>query len=332
VVLEQVREAQAAPPSQKNPRVPPELDRIVLRALARDVSQRYAHAAEVAEDLRRFLAVHGGGFSRRELGEYMRAAFAQEIQQEQERLRSFTVPTPPLPLGEGKGEGQPLHTAPPTPLPLGEGKGEGSGPATAPPVQAAPRRHSLRRRALAAVLSLAALAGAGAAGHALRREPAHGLVLLDVPAELRGLARVNVNGEDLGAPTAWPLLHRVAAGVVVLRVSAPGREPFTASVQVAEAPALTPVNAEPQARAPQVPLVVRTEPADAELLLDGRVVRAAGEARVYVGALAAGATVQLEVRAPGYRPHLQHLQPVAGEPLQLHARLQSEAVAGEQFP
>ncbi|HET9452305.1 MAG TPA: hypothetical protein VFO83_15550, partial [Aggregicoccus sp.] len=83
--------------------------------------------------------------------------------------------------------------------------------------------------------------GALAAGHALRREPPHGFVLLDVPAELRGVARVSVNGQDLGAPTAWPLLHRVAAGPAALRVSAPGLAPFTASVDVAEAPALTPV-------------------------------------------------------------------------------------------
>jgi hypothetical protein len=237
----------------------------------------------------------------------MRATFSEEIQQEQQRLRQFTMPIPPLPLGEGQGEGRRPSPAP-------------------------PRRHSLRRRALAAVISLAALGGAGAAGHALRREPPHGFVLLDVPAELRGLVRVNVNGEDLGVPITWPLLHKVPVGPGVLRVSAPGREPFLASVQVLEAPDLTKVNATPQLKAQQVPLVIRTEPADAELRLDGRVVPPAGEARVYVGALPAGSTVELEVRADGYLPHAQRLQPVAGEPLQLDARLQSEAVAGPQFP
>jgi serine/threonine-protein kinase len=40
------------PPSQLEPAVPPELERIILRALARDLNQRYSRAAELCRDLR----------------------------------------------------------------------------------------------------------------------------------------------------------------------------------------------------------------------------------------------------------------------------------------
>lgn len=44
------------PPSSYRPDISPELDRIVLRALERDVDRRYATAGEMARDLRRFVA------------------------------------------------------------------------------------------------------------------------------------------------------------------------------------------------------------------------------------------------------------------------------------
>ena len=41
-LMEKVRRADIDPPSKQNPRVPPELDAIVMRALARDPSERYS--------------------------------------------------------------------------------------------------------------------------------------------------------------------------------------------------------------------------------------------------------------------------------------------------
>ncbi|WP_370459052.1 serine/threonine-protein kinase [Aggregicoccus sp. 17bor-14] len=336
VVLEQVREAQVEPPSRRNPRIPAALERIVLRALAREPEARYASAGEVAGDLRSFLAAQPPYPTRAELAAYMQATFAEEMAQEQERLEAFlaarvdpsTLPTQlevpasrvlPLPLGEGRGEGSEPAPVHPTP--------------TAAPLTAGPRaRPASRRRALLAAASLALLAAAGAAGYRLLpREPAQGFLLVDVPPELRGLARVSVNGEDLGAPMQWPLLRRVAAGPALVQVTAPGREPFRTPVRVDPGTLPTRVDALPRAREVQVPLVVRTEPADAQLLLDGRVVREAGESREYVGALVAGTRARLEARAPGYRPLVQELAPEEGRPLQISARLESEAVAQEQI-
>jgi serine/threonine protein kinase len=51
LTIERVRRCDVPPPSQQNPMVPPELDAIILRALARDRDQRWATAADMADAL-----------------------------------------------------------------------------------------------------------------------------------------------------------------------------------------------------------------------------------------------------------------------------------------
>jgi hypothetical protein len=55
--LEQVKSAEAVPPSQLQPGLPRDLETITLKCLQKDPSRRYASAELLAEDLRRFL--HG---------------------------------------------------------------------------------------------------------------------------------------------------------------------------------------------------------------------------------------------------------------------------------
>jgi serine/threonine protein kinase len=51
LTIERVRRCEVPPPSQQNPMVPPELDAIILRALARDRDARWATAADMADAL-----------------------------------------------------------------------------------------------------------------------------------------------------------------------------------------------------------------------------------------------------------------------------------------
>lgn len=82
VTMERVRQAVAVPPSHRNPAVPPDLDQIVLTALARDRHQRYQTAAEMAEDLGRFLHTHGFSSNRKTLSAWVRIEFQAEYDTE----------------------------------------------------------------------------------------------------------------------------------------------------------------------------------------------------------------------------------------------------------
>lgn len=57
--VQQVKAAEIPSPSRINPAVPRDLERIVLRALARDLRQRYQTAQDFGDDLYQFLFSHG---------------------------------------------------------------------------------------------------------------------------------------------------------------------------------------------------------------------------------------------------------------------------------
>jgi serine/threonine protein kinase len=83
-LMERVRKAEVSPPSKFNRRVPPELDQIVLRALARDVADRYQTAEEFAVDLRRILQNYR--FVPDELKELVRGLFRADYHKEMEEI------------------------------------------------------------------------------------------------------------------------------------------------------------------------------------------------------------------------------------------------------
>ncbi len=66
--LEKVRNVEIQPPSSYNKKIPQELERVVLKALARDPDDRYANAIDLHDDLQSFLYSVGEFFSRKDLG------------------------------------------------------------------------------------------------------------------------------------------------------------------------------------------------------------------------------------------------------------------------
>jgi hypothetical protein len=68
------------PPSNFNRRVTPELDAISLKALARDVADRYQTAAQLAADLDALIA--GYRFDPKELRQFIRQLFRKEYAKE----------------------------------------------------------------------------------------------------------------------------------------------------------------------------------------------------------------------------------------------------------
>ena len=87
--LEKIRKAEVLPPSVFNSAVPPELDRIVLKALARDREERYQWASEFAEDLKKFSYSSGKIFTRQDMMNFMSEFFADELEEETAKLEEY---------------------------------------------------------------------------------------------------------------------------------------------------------------------------------------------------------------------------------------------------
>ncbi len=84
--LEKVRNAEVLPPSKVNPLVGESMEKIVLKALARDVEDRYQWASEMQEALHGFLLASDPVFTAKHLSTWMREQFAVEMKREEHVL------------------------------------------------------------------------------------------------------------------------------------------------------------------------------------------------------------------------------------------------------
>ena len=100
-LMEKVRKAEVPAPSDFNRRVTPELDAIVLRALSRDVADRYQTAAQFAAALDALIS--GYRFDPKELRQFMRQLFRKEYAKEVEDAQTSLDPPPPGPAGPPTG-------------------------------------------------------------------------------------------------------------------------------------------------------------------------------------------------------------------------------------
>ena len=84
--LEKVRNVEIVPPSSFNVGVPEKLERIVLKALEKNVEDRYQNAIDLHDDLQLFLHSVGQFASRKDLSAWMKRTFPVEAQDESEAL------------------------------------------------------------------------------------------------------------------------------------------------------------------------------------------------------------------------------------------------------
>ena len=80
--LEKVRNVEILPPSSFNKKIAPELERIVLKALAKEVEDRYQSAIDLHDDLQAYLYSTGEFYSRKDLASWMKRLFGQELEEE----------------------------------------------------------------------------------------------------------------------------------------------------------------------------------------------------------------------------------------------------------
>jgi serine/threonine protein kinase len=117
LTIERVRRCEVPPPSQQNPMVPPELDAIVLKALARNRDDRWATAADMADALDD--VVHAARFQPTHLAQLLHDLFpidggapsprlsvnaSSQVTNSSIRARSATIP-PVTRTGSGTGTG-----------------------------------------------------------------------------------------------------------------------------------------------------------------------------------------------------------------------------------
>jgi hypothetical protein len=93
--LEKVRNVEILPPSTYNRKIQPELERIVLKALAKDVEDRYQNAIDLHDELQAFVYTAGEFYSRKDLAGWMKDKWSQEIKEESARIASYRDMVPP---------------------------------------------------------------------------------------------------------------------------------------------------------------------------------------------------------------------------------------------
>lgn len=88
-ILRKVRDCQVPPIRKINPTVPPELERIVMKALAKDRNVRYQTAANFHRDLNRFLNTQYPDFSSQDFSHFIKENLKSDYQEGREKLVSF---------------------------------------------------------------------------------------------------------------------------------------------------------------------------------------------------------------------------------------------------
>src|SRR6185503_1683586 len=81
----------------------------VLKALAKDVEDRYQNAIDLHDELQAFVYTAGEFYSRKDLAAWMKGTFAREIEEETAKLEAYRQIAPP------PSEGKPRTTPPAAP-------------------------------------------------------------------------------------------------------------------------------------------------------------------------------------------------------------------------
>lgn len=116
--LEKVRNVEIMPPTAYNRNIPESLEKIILKALAKDADDRYQFSSEMAEDIQRFMISQGILFTRKDLGNFMKTLFADDIardnaQDESKKSASSLPPSVPAPVAPKKPISKPSQPVPP---------------------------------------------------------------------------------------------------------------------------------------------------------------------------------------------------------------------------
>jgi serine/threonine protein kinase len=87
--LEKVRNVDIRPPREINPNIPPAVEAVILKALAKDVEERYQWCSEMLADLQAFLMAQDVVFTAKSLSSWLKEVFSIEIDRERQQLEQY---------------------------------------------------------------------------------------------------------------------------------------------------------------------------------------------------------------------------------------------------
>ena len=93
--LQLVKEARVPRPSKYNPDIPPALDSIILKALARERSDRFDKASEFYAEITRFLVQNYPKFLPMDFSKWVKEIFAEDIKEEKKKREKINAELPP---------------------------------------------------------------------------------------------------------------------------------------------------------------------------------------------------------------------------------------------
>jgi serine/threonine protein kinase len=228
--LEKIKAVSIRPPSSMNPNIPQRLDELVMKALSKDLTSRYADARELQQDLLEYMYPSTPTAIQRSLALFMDQLFADDIMGERGRLEEGSKITKALYLQQQEREA----TRPPPPAP---GEWE-EGPSSSASLNPPPRRWPLFAMT---ALSLALFMGLGFAIWKLMQPPPEPQVIEVKVSPTTGAlvlrtqvpARFYYDGQLLGEGKTVVERGDLSPGEHKLRIEADGHEPYEEPVTVA---------------------------------------------------------------------------------------------------
>jgi serine/threonine protein kinase len=97
--LKMIQDCVITPPSKYNPRVVPDLERILMKGLSKDLKLRHQDAAAVNRDLQAFLAKFYPSYGQKEVSDLIHRVFSEEIVAEKKRLEESLRQSVPFSQG-----------------------------------------------------------------------------------------------------------------------------------------------------------------------------------------------------------------------------------------
>ena len=87
--LEKVRNVDIQRPRDVNPNIPEAVERVIMKALAKDVDERYQWCSEMLADLQQFLMGQDVVFTAKSLSSWLKEVFSTEIDKERQLLEQY---------------------------------------------------------------------------------------------------------------------------------------------------------------------------------------------------------------------------------------------------